>query len=410
MIHRILSGSLGTLLFLAASSCSSQPETLVAGGSNVLRVFAVGDVGEKTGELRANAGLIERMETGQHDGGKPDMMIFLGDNFYDTGLNLRADDVEDKVEDILGSFGGAIANLGRESVHAIPGNHDYYTSHALETSILFGLVSFEVGPFGVSDKGNQRAQKLEQWTYHFDLPGQTILPLSPGSKDSVQFVFFDSARLLRTEPRFWSESIAGLRRMLSATAKRGGIRWRVLAAHHPFYSLGEHGGYTVWNDETETVEYLTPCDKDSNAISWLKNFIDPEDVCADRYTRYVDSVKFAIARSGAKVHMVLSGHDHDLQLLSYPERNPECPECPDIHIVSGAGAKTAMVRHPAPPREYTASQAGKMGISESGFAMIEFSPTVARVVFFNGRRGEAIDMGGGKRELLIGADGLLVPE
>jgi hypothetical protein len=159
------------------------------------------------------------------------------------------------------------------------------------------------------------------------------------------------------------------------------------------------------------VEFLTACDKDTNALSWFKNFLDPEDLCTDRYRAYRDSLTAIIGRTGVKIHLVLSGHDHSLQLLSYPEYIPECPTCPSVHIIAGAGSKSAMVKRPNPPVEFTAFDMSEQdGLSHTGFAQLGFEAGEIRVVFFNGRKGEPLDMGGGKTVFRINRDGKLIME
>jgi hypothetical protein len=388
-------------------SCSSQPDVVMQGSGRPFTLVAIGDAGEKTKELRANGTLLTKMYSGQHDGGRPDVLIFLGDNFYDTGLNVPVDDVEGKVSTMLDPFRAPLLGLGRRNVHAVAGNHDYYSRHAIEASGLFGLISIQEGPVGVSDKGNEREKAIEYWTYHYRFPGEAIYDTTPGENDSVQLIFFDSARLLRTLPGSWKPALDSLETLLRIKAERIGIRWRILCLHHPFVSLGEHGGYTVWNDETNSVEYLTACDKDSNAVSWLKNFIDPEDLCAERYRQYVDSVRAVIDRSGARVQVVLSGHDHSLQFL-YSSGSSTCPECPNLQIISGAGSKTARVRGPRPEKnEFTASSHDKRreGSSLAGFVQLKFIDDRIRVVFYDAQKVDPIDMGGGRKEFWIAEDG-----
>ena len=391
-------------------ACSPQHDLSREGQGNVLTILAIGDAGLRGSDLRANASLMTNMFTGQHDGGQFDALIFLGDNFYDIGLNVPANEVEGKVNSILDLFRVPIASLGRGKIHVVAGNHDYYARHALETSVLFGLIDIEEGPVGLSDKGNERERAIDRWSYYYDMPAQAFYRIEGESGDTLQLVFFDSARLLRTKPARWRGALDSLETLLRVAAHRPGIIWRALCLHHPFVSLGEHAGYTVWNDETNTVEYLTPCDKDTNAVAWFKNLLDPEDLCADQYGRYIDSVRAVIGRSGAKIHILLSGHDHSLQLLYYPEQTVVCAECPRVTIISGAGSKVSRVREARPPREFTASQQTREreGISRSGFAQLMFTKDRVRVVFFEGRTGESIDMGGGRKEFWIDRNGDLV--
>jgi hypothetical protein len=186
--------------------------------------------------------------------------------------------------------------------------------------------------------------------------------------------------------------------------------WRVFCAHHPFHSIGEHAGYSVWNDETNTVDYLPRCDKDSNAYAWFKNSLDPEDLCTDKYKQYVDSVKAVIHTAGVHVQLAMSGHDHSLQLLSYPERNSDTPEFPKVQIVSGAGSKPARVKCSSPPFEYASSQTDprKEGESYPGFVQLQFGSDKLRIKFFNAKSGDWLDMGGGKKEFWLDINGVLL--
>ena len=400
------------VLFLCVASfvgCSHEKNLQQTDVPVPLTLIAIGDAGESGSALRGNATYINEMYTGEHDGGKPDAMVFLGDNFYPTGLNLPSDEVQSKIKKILGPYRTVFEGLGRANVHAIAGNHDYYARNALETSILFGLIDIAAGPTGISDKGNERERNVEWWTYYYKMPAEVVYPISTGSKDSVQLLFYDSSLPLRTEPTTWRPALDSLRRTLAKSAQRAGIAWRVLCQHQPWYSLGDHGGYSVWDDEKMEVTRLSDCDKDSNALGWLVNSFDPEDLCAPKYQAQIDSLRSVIHESGAKVQVVLSGHEHALQLLSYPDRHPGCAFCPTVQIVSGAGAKAEPVKLPSPPNEYTASQRAKEGVSLTGFVQLKFEFEKARIVFYNSANGDMIDMGGGKKEFWVRRNGNLLP-
>lgn len=391
-----------------AIQCSQQHSTHELPDSRPLTVIAIGDAGEPGSLLRANARYINDMYTEQHDAGRPDALFFLGDNFYPIGLNVAAGDVHGKVQKTLGPFRETVEALGRAHVHAIAGNHDYYARNVLEKSFFFGLIDIEVGPVGLSDKGNRRAAEIAWWTYHRGMPASVVYPTNRGSRDSVQFILLDSALPLRTEMSTWKPALDSLRRLLVASGNRPGIAWRILVQHHPWYSLGDHGGYSVWDDEQNTITYLSNCDKDSNAVRWFMNSIDPEDLCAEKYRAMLNALKSVILAGGVKVHLTLTGHDHTLQLLSYPD-DGSCENCPKVHIVSGAGSETKAVKAAAPPREYTAAQQHRKGESLGGFAQLRFELERLRVVFFDARTGDPIDMGGGKTEFWIDREGRLLP-
>ena len=400
-------------LMFSLSGCangSSSRQSSDGAGARPLTVLALGDEGESGSALRACASYVTNMHTGQHDGGKFDVMIFLGDNFYNIGLNGPASEVEGKVKDVLGRFKMPIAELGRANVHGITGNHDYYERNLVETSILFGLISFEGGPIGLTDKGNRRAAALEQWTYHYHLPAEATYALAPGSADSAQFIFVDSALPLRTNPGTWCPALDSLSRLLAASKRRPGILWRILCEHHPIYTVGEHGGYTVWDDETNRVEYLTQCDKDSNAMGYVKNMLDPEDLCADKYRQYLDSLRAVVNAGGVRIQLSLTAHDHSLQLLNYPDRDEQVNGWPKVHVVSGAASKPTRVKFPLPPHEYTSAQVDpkKQGESVPGFVQLRFEGGKLRLAFFDAKTGEWLDMGGGVKEFWLDSSGTLL--
>jgi Calcineurin-like phosphoesterase len=409
MLNPLLDFSFCVLLAaLSFVSCASVQEGIEHEG-HPLTVLALGDGGEGGSLLRACGSYASDMYTGRHDGGMFDAMIFLGDNFYNTGLNIPADDVESEVSKVLGPFKVPMLGLGRAHVHAIAGNHDYYARNLVRGSYLFGLISFEEVPVGITNRGNEREAALENWTYHYNMPAQATYAIAPGESDSVQFIFLDSALPLRTDPSVWAPALDSLRRLLAVSRIKSGTTWRVLCSHHPFYSVGEHGGYSVWNDEDRDVEYLTNCDKDSNSLAWLLNSFDPEDLCAEKYRQFGDSVKSIVHSSGVRLQLTLSGHDHSLQLLNYPDKDSEFPEFPGVHVISGAASKQTRVKLPNPPFEYTAAQTDpkKEGESLGGFVQLQFQQRKLRIRFFNGKSGDWIDMGGGKKEFWMNVEGSL---
>ncbi|MEW6511682.1 MAG: metallophosphoesterase [Bacteroidota bacterium] len=395
-----------TFLALVGSASAGVPPPGPRTGP--LTVVALGDAGDNTSALRACGMYLTNMHVGQHDAGTFDALIFLGDNFYPTGLNIPVDDVAKKVASTLEPFKVPMEELGRSRVHAIAGNHDYYARYAIEKSVLFGLVKIEEAPVGLSDRGNHRAASIGSWAYHFGMPGDAVYPIASGSADSTQFIFFDSAILLRTPAELWKPSLDSLRLLLAASRSRPGIVWRVFCAHHPFMSVGEHAGYTLWDDEANVVEYLTPCDKDSNALAWLKNSFDPEDQCTERYTAYVDSLRAAIRSAGAKIHLALAAHDHSLQLLAIGSGVPDDP-FPSVQIVSGAASEPSRVRFPLPPTVYTSAQTrpSAEGISLPGFLQLRFGKERVRAVFYNADNGDPIDMGAGKTEFWLDRNGAI---
>jgi hypothetical protein len=210
-----------SLVLLALYVGCSQNATLHQ-ADNALTVIALGDAGEDGSTLRTTAQLVNDMYTGRHSGGKPDVLLFLGDNFYPIGLNIPKDDVESLVRKVLSPFRPTLEGLGRSRVHALAGNHDYYARNVIDQSVLFGLINVTAGPIGLSDRGNRRSRELSWWTYTAGMPAEATYPVRPDSPDSVQFIFYDSALPLRTEPAAWRPALDSLRRLLALSAEAQG--------------------------------------------------------------------------------------------------------------------------------------------------------------------------------------------
>jgi len=403
---------MAALSFAALTPSAGGAPQAPADSEGPLTIIAIGDAGESGSILRGNSTYIAEMYTGQHDAGLIQALFFLGDNFSSTGLNVPATAVDGQISSSLGPFKVPMDGLGKDRVHAIPGERDYYARNAFESSSLFGLFKTQEGPSGISDKGNARAAQIPGWTFHYRMPARLALPLEAGSADSAEFIFFDSALLLRTEAATWGPVLDSLRQLLAAERDRKGISWRVLCTHHPLASVGEHGGYSVWNDDEKIVEYLTTCDKDSNPSGWVRNWLDPQDLCTSRYKQYVDSLSAILQAGPVTIQAVVSAHDRSLQVLGTGLRARGCSACPGIQVISGAGSEAARVKLPAPPQEYTAALPlpRDEGFSAPGFVQMRFTRDRLRLVFFHGKTGNLIDMGGGQTHFMIDRQGSLLLE
>ena len=117
---------------------------------------------------------------------------------------------------------------------------------------------------------------------------------------------------------------------------------------------------------------------------------DPEDECSPGWKWYVAQLT-AIVKERKPFDLALFGHDHSLQLIEPSEKGAALAR---FEIISGAGAKTSVVRGPGPrkkppsptlERVYTASTA-KAGESRPGFVGLKFYADRIHVQFFDGWR------------------------
>lgn len=395
--RRILPAGLPLLLFFFLFSFPPLRAQRQGGDSRPgFTFFAVGDAGKPGALLGGTAiAMREEAERLRAEGDPLEAVIFLGDNFYPNGLNLEEKERSELIEEVMGPHRPLLLPLGRENVHAIAGNHDYYCA------------TLGPAPYGTCFAGNEYERMLPEWTYYDNYPASVRYAVSPGSADSVELFFFDSAILLQSDPSGWSPRLDSLARLLEASARNRSVGWRLFFAHHSPYSVGAHGGYRKWDPERQEVTYVGNCiEQGDDPFKYAEELAGyHEDVCRPLYQAYKDSLFAIVRRSGTTIQAMFAGHDHTLQLLNYPERG----ESPSVFVVSGAGSKQDYVRSPLPPSIYTHpfNDPAHKGKSAGGFAGGRIEGDRLHLWFTNGDGGERLDMGGMK-DFYIDRDGLLV--
>jgi hypothetical protein len=366
-----------------------------------LTVIAIGDAGEVGPALTGNArNMLDTARRRAEENRPVGLLLFLGDNVYPHGFNDMTDRQRaTAVDRVFGPHMELMRMLGRGNVHAIPGNHDYYCT-ALE-----GVI-----PYGTCDLGNEYEAGLDFWTYHPHLPAIVRRATAEGSADSADFILFDSSLLMNQDPGRWRPVLDSLEKLLRSSATSRGVRWRILAAHHSPFSVGEHGGYRLWLPKQKRVGYIGNCYREGqDPYRYAQQIVSDQDNCTAQYRRYNDSLFALIERSGAKVQLMMAGHDHSLQLLNYPDS--ACASCPKVYIVTGAGSKREKVRSPLPGRIYSHpfNTAKEKGRSASGFTLLTFTGGRMEIGFVESATGTTLDMGGATR-FVVDADGVLTTE
>ena len=372
---------------------------LVAQTGTPFSFLAIGDAGAEGEELLGCArNMLEIANRYEREGKPVGLLLFLGDNFYPNGLNFRSEETRrDLIESVLGPHRELMAKLGRANVHAIPGNHDYYC--ATINSI----------PYGVCDLGNRYESEIDAWTYHPHYPALLRRAVAEGSLDSADFILFDSALLLTQEISRWRPVLDSLEWMLRRSAASPGVVWRLIMAHHSPYSVGAHGGYRIWLSDLQRVGYLGNCIEDmQDPFKYVEEILSHQDNCTPRYRAYNDSLFSRISRSGARIQLLMAGHDHSLQLLNYEGRS--CNNCPSVYVVNGAGSKRSAVKSSTPPYEFTHpyNDSREKGRSAAGFTICTFGEDRLSITFIDSRKGEPLEMGG-YREFLIDRSGRMKP-
>ena len=291
--------------------------------------------------------------------------------------------------------------LGKENVHAVPGNHDYYCA-------ALGPI-----PYGKCKDGNSFELALPIWTYYLNFPGSKRYPTYKGSRDSVELIFLNSAFLLIHNEDLWEPQLDSLERLLYASAADSSVKWRMMFMHHSPFSAGDHGGYSVWSRQKQRAVFrdclVDEGDNPAKLIERLAGY--HEDNCDPHYKNYVDSLFQIIVRTGATVQATFAGHDHSLQLLSQRKRPPGTP---GVFVVSGAGAKQTRVASPRSDTTvglniYTHPINNNLyrGASIYGFVTGKIEEDRLKLWFIDGATSKTADMGGAS-EFFIDSTGTLV--
>jgi hypothetical protein len=373
------------------------PSSLLAQPGHPFSFVAIGDGGEPGRDLENNARSMGYLADSLSTSGRPiDLLLFLGDNFYPNGLNRSEVDRERLLQEVLGPLRQVMEPLGRQGVHAIAGNHDYYCR------TINGI------PFNTCLRGNEFEESITLWSYHYYFPSSLRRPLAVGARDSVDLILFDSAYLIAQPEITWKPVLDSLERLLRRSAAAPGVKWRLLMAHHSPYSVGDHGGWRRWIPDRKRVGYIGNCiGERQDPFRYAQEYFSQQDNCAPRYRHYTDSLMSIISRSGAPIQALIAGHDHSLQLLHYPDRNSSL--CPKVFVISGAGSKRQKVKSPAPPSEYThpLNDDEERGASAGGFVYCTFEGGNLLLTFIDGATGRPLDMGNGVTRFQVTASGAL---
>lgn len=443
-----------SVTLLASSALAVDEAKAQSSEAHSFTILAIGDTGEANLDLFRNALGINKA-TNDRDHKDRSALLFLGDNFYKHGLADESASARERLfHDIYGRwFESSFAALrnGKATgttdpsaepsgpagapgtqgvyprVHAIAGNHDYYSKEASK-EILSAL------PLGFTTLGNEYEESRPEWVYHHQYPSDAYWELK-GENDSapqagrkaVQAIFVDSTLLVRStwtttcrdsararpdkgKEIEWLSCAQRLRQrddLIALLTKypRDSV-WRVLVTHHPLHTVGSHGG-ARWAAPGEVVgDEREPCSLPQRPLGHFANSFDPEDLCTEGSEKYRELVLDTIQKTGVPVQAVLSGHDHSLQLLTLDRVCAGRQPCPAVQIVSGAGAKTTVVKKSNLPHYVTAMRSGEKarGKSKAGWVALRFSAEEIEVRFYSGEQDITKEMAA-ESSIVLDADG-----
>lgn len=301
-------------------------------------VFLVGDAGA------AEEGLSPLMVELREDveswaGALPDsavMVVFLGDNVYESGLHDPGERGYDRDTLRLHTQVRAVTGLqaSRHGARAtfIPGNHDWANS--------------------VGAEGLARVRNMEGRLRLLAADGTAAVGLEPepGTPGPTVLDVGTRARILALDTHWWLSEEDGTAKSAAETAMADAIRSagqrRVLvAAHHPLASGGPHGG-TIPFLPTLGIQFLAH-----------KGGLLVQDMTSTPYRELIQDFEGVFRESGPPL-AVASGHDHSLQVLDVPLDETDGY----VQLVSGAGSGLTRVR-PVPGMAWARRAPGYMRLA-----------------------------------------------
>ncbi len=313
-------------------------------------IYLIGDAGE-AGEAYSTPVLSLLNEVARADNTQEHALVFLGDNIYDYGLHKKGDPSRTHDElNINAQIDAARVFPGVS--YFIPGNHDWQQGGKQGWKTLL------------------REEKYIDDTLHRSAfrpgggcPGPDVVELGA----HAVLVIIDSQWWLHPHRRAEGErdgcavtDEGDLLAQLDGTLKEYAGKHIILAAHHPLYSYGNHGGHFPLRDHLFPLVQLNknlwiPLPGLGSLYPIYRGLIgDPQDLVHERYKAFRTGIEGVLDQHPGSVYV--SGHEHSLQ---YQKRG-------DTHfVVSGTGSKTTWLPHHAPLL---------FGASERGFSRITVAP------------------------------------
>ncbi|MDB6068471.1 MAG: Acid phosphatase [Pedosphaera sp.] len=247
---------------------------LRAAGADSLHFLVVGDTGSGLEPQKLVAESMARHAAQNAGTNAVDFVLMVGDNFYDNGV-VSVDDPQwqNKFE--------LMYDAKRLSMpfFAVLGNHDWKNNHP-DVQIEY-----------------PRAHPGTRWQMDGHWFKRRFASGGTNSPPFAEFFLIDTEALNATNSHvaLYADKKLGEKEMawLEEELKGSRARWKIVVAHHPLYSDGEHG------HDQQVLE--------------LRARLEP------LFKQW-------------KVDAFITGHDHDLQRI-------EVPGTPTLFLISGSGSK-----------------------------------------------------------------------
>ncbi len=258
---------------------------------------------------------------------KEDVVIFMGDNIYETGLpEPGALDRADKEREITEQM-KVVKDFKGHKIF-VPGNHDWNESR----------------PGGLAALNRQ-----EEFVETYLNAGDVFMP-SNGCAGPVELQLNNDLVVIIIDSEWWlskfekplapdndctSASRLDVIQQVQDIITRNRGKNIVLAEHHPLFSNGRHGGYYTLKDYLFPLtlirdNYYLPLPIIGSIYPLLRQYgVSRQDLANKDYQQLKRGLLSVLENE--KNVVIAAGHEHALQLNKYKDLN---------HIISGAGSKS----------------------------------------------------------------------
>ncbi|KQC33682.1 phosphoesterase [Nonlabens sp. YIK11] len=291
-----------------------------------------------------------------------DLLIFLGDNIYPTGMPAEDDEFRPTAENHLDAQIDVAKSFGGKSIF-IPGNHDYYNEN---------LVNVEREKEYIEKAMDDK--DIWQPSVGCPIESREITP-------DIQLIILDSQWYLakwdeiptinddcdqiKTRDQFFLA--------LEDEFKRNQDKTILVSLHHPLFTNGVHGGQYAAIKHLFPTQGRLPIPVLGSLVSLIRTSggVSAQDKQNKRYQEMADRLsKLAIASKAPRI-IFSSGHEHTLQYIENSGVR---------QIVSGSGAKQGYA---------TLSNDGLFAYGGKGFARMDVMEDGSSWVQYYGWDGQA---------------------
>lgn len=330
------------LLFFLTSCASihddkhSNPVTTGSGKSEsegiapVFSVFLVGDGG--AAPIKSPNSVFESLRKDLLDTGKSGAVVFLGDNVYPDGLPPEGDLLRDQSVQRLTTQLSAVEDYEGQ-VLFVPGNHDWQSSGVdglewVRRQEVFVEEYLNRGNVFLPDNGE--SGPVLRTLHHNSDTSETAKPFR------IQLIALDTHWWIHPHEKPAGDGVSGEQEQkkrfleeIEAMASNHPDDEILVAAHHPLFSNGRHGGKFTLKTHLQPPVF-------GSLYVWYRRFFGLEQDIAG----YSD-LRRGLLNSFKQVDGLIyaSGHEHNLQYIPF-----ETDSVKQHYLISGSASKTTHVR------------------------------------------------------------------